>query len=166
MRMNLQPGGLNRADAIELVPPRGRDDSLIAALMEKLPAPGTPWPAVERQAWLDMMAIAFITLYGAAGVAKPNSSVSPKAPARLKRSASRRPAPPKPLKGPGPAFYIDREGFARRTGGDRIMPGQIAGMLVDQRGEHGDLGAIVWADGSRGIPKGLQLDIGIGETLE
>jgi hypothetical protein len=50
---------------------------------------------------------------------------------------------------------------ARRAGGDRIMPADVAGILVDKRGQSGDLATITWADDSTGIPKGLQLDIGI-----
>ena len=46
-------------------------------------------------------------------------------------------------------------------GGDRIMPGHVNSAIFDMRGESGDPGAIVWADGSRGV-RGLRLDISAG----
>jgi len=60
-------------------------------------------------------------------------------------------------------FYIDADGFARRGSpdGERIMPGHVTGAIYDMRGESGDPGAIIWADGSRGV-RGLQIDISAG----
>lgn len=42
----------------------GPDDSLIQALIQKLPDKG-PWPAAERVTWLKMLAMAFQMSYGA-----------------------------------------------------------------------------------------------------
>jgi hypothetical protein len=58
---------------------------------------------------------------------------------------------------PDHAFYIDRENYARMSGGERINAVEIDGQLMDLRGE-GDLGAIIWADGSTGV-LGKVLDI-------
>lgn len=144
----------------------GASDPLISALVDKLPAAGTAWPHADRQAWLTMASNAFDVVYGTAkggsmSPAAPNAA--PRRPVKKSaRKAQRRPSAPKPLGPTGPAFFIDRQGFARKRGGDRIMPGEVLEHIVDLRGEKGDLGAITWSDDSCGIPRGLQLDITIG----
>ena len=65
---------------------------------------------------------------------------------------------PAPAKTVLPGFVIDRDGFARRTTGERVMPGHVNDVIFDQRGEHGDLSAITWGDDSRGV-RGLQMTI-------
>ena len=140
----------------------GAHDPLLSALVDKLPVPGTAWAASDRQAWLEMMARAFDVVYGVAGALPRTASPTP-APKRSPKKAGRpRPRAPKPLGPTGPAFFIDRQGFARRAGGDRIMPDEVIDFIVDLRGETGDLAAIVWSDGSCGVPRGKQLDITIG----
>lgn len=137
----------------------GAQDPLLSALVDKLPAAGSSWAAADRQAWLTMMNSAFDVVYGGAA----GGSVSRAAPRRSGPAPKKkRAAQPKPkLIKPGPHFYIDRQSIARRAGGERIMPADVAGILVDKRGMKGDLSTITWADESTGIPKGLQLDIGI-----
>lgn len=152
----------------------GASDPLIAALLDKLPAAGERWPAAARQAWMQMLEMSFAVVYPDAG-SQPmrlvpqrpvplNSAATAVRTAKVKKAKARkakkptRPTVPKPVAA-GPAFFIDKEHFARRRGGDRIMPADVADMLVDLRGESGDLGKITWADGSQGIPKGMQLDI-------
>lgn len=141
-----------------------RGNPLINALVEQLPAPGEAFPADERAAWLEMMEKAFTMAYGGTRVApaqKPAAAKKPSARSKARpQAASRKPAPPVTA---GPAFFIDRQNIARRRGGHRIMPHDVAGILVDKRGVNGDLATITWADGSTGIPKGLQLDIGIAD---
>ena len=44
--------------------PKGASEPLIAAMLARLPAPGQPWSADERMAWLRMMAGAFDVVYG------------------------------------------------------------------------------------------------------
>jgi hypothetical protein len=144
--------------------PNGRcaPDPLLAALIDKLPPTGTAWPAEARAAWLQMMWMAFGVVYGAPGdtpVELPAflsfwSSPTAQAPPRHDEPAApRTPAPP------GPRYLIDGEGFARLNTGERIMPSDVGSSIVyDARGELGDLGAIVWADGSRGVA-GLRLEI-------
>jgi hypothetical protein len=161
----------------------GQREPLINALFERLPPAGSAWPEAQRQAWLSMMETTFTIVYGAAGKASTPRATRRAAPAarRPARAAAKKPkalkgaAPaarrparaaakkPKALKGAGPAFFIDRQHFARRRGGERIVPGDVAGILVDKRGMNGDLAAIIWADDSTGIPRGLQLDIGVSE---
>jgi hypothetical protein len=138
-----------------------RANPLINALVEQLPAPGEDFPADERQAWLEMMEKAFTMAYGGAKAAPV-----PRKPAIQKRRAPARPKLQKPVKPvkPGPAFFVDRQHFARRRGGERILPHEVMDVLVDQRGVNGDLGKIVWADDSTGIPRGLQLDITIADA--
>jgi len=56
-------------------------------------------------------------------------------------------------------FIIDREGYARngRTNA-RVKASDVTDGIFDQRGEDGDLSAIIWADNRRGID-GLDLAI-------
>lgn len=144
----------------------GAQDPLLSAMVDKLPAAGTPWQAADRQAWLTMMSNAFDVVYGGAtggSMARAHAPARPPARKRPAAKKSRPHAPPKKPKlvQPGPPFFIDRQGIARRAGGDRIMPADVAGILVDKRGESGDLATITWSDDSTGIPRGVQLDIGI-----
>jgi hypothetical protein len=166
-------------------PAKLKIDPLLAALIEKLPASGTDWPAAKRAAWLDNMARAFDTVYeGAAMIDRRQTAAQDvsqivdlnKAYVEIPRTAPASPAlravsvlspdgskmhagtvevsPPRPQH----ECYIDHDGMARRHDGVRIMPGDVIGALFDMRGETGDPGAIVWADGSRGV-RGLQLNI-------
>jgi hypothetical protein len=76
--------------------------------------------------------------------------------------------PPKVVRvAPPPRFFIDHIGRARRNflfGNDGkiellaedfvqlVNAGELDGdTIFDDRGEHGDLGTIIWADGSRGV---------------
>ena len=141
----------------------GAQDPLLSALVDKLPAAGSSWPAADRQAWLTMMNNAFDVVYGGASggvTARATPARARPAPKRPARSHARPAAKPKLIKA-GPQFFIDRQSVARRAGGERIMPSDVAGILVDKRGMNGDLATITWADDSMGIPKGLQLDVGI-----
>jgi hypothetical protein len=137
-------------------------DPLLNALIDKLPPPGV-WPANERSAWLKMMAMAFDVVYGAAegGVEITRNGkaglIAGMSEDEMERHAeSTKPADP-PFSSVVRTFFIDREGFARGPGGVRIVASQVDGRLYDLRGE-GDLGSIVWADGSTGV-LGKQLDI-------
>jgi hypothetical protein len=140
-----------------------RVDPLLGALIAKLPASGSSWSADRRTAWLKMVWMALDVVYdaGSGEIDMPNF-LEGAPPAGAARPAARQPAkpdPPKPLGPAGPRFLIDLEGFARLNTGERIMPDQVHDFLHDQRGDNGDLAAIVWADDSCGIPRGLQLNI-------
>jgi len=130
----------------------GENDPLLAAVISKLPAPGTSWPAEQRVAWLKMMAMAFDLAYG----------VVEEMPAFLgeDRSTSARPVPsegsgePKPLPVTGTEpdrFYVDAKGHARKDPGripitvNDVPTGEV---IWDERplGKR-DLDTIVWADG-------------------
>jgi len=148
---------------------QARRAPVIDALIEQLPPIGTPWPQLERDAWLHMMATAFVLSYGGpAGGGMTNatravasrgatpSRPKPKAKAKAK---GRTPAPPRT---PDPEFFIDKQHFARKRGGDRIMP--TNGLdLVDLRGVNGDITKIVWADESMGC-RGIDLNITIADV--
>lgn len=141
----------------------GAQDALLSALVDKLPEAGTNWPAADREAWLSMARQAFDVVYGTTKAAPVKANSRPaRRPPPKKKAARPKVRPPRPLGDTGPMFFIDRQGYARRRGGDRIMPDQVLDHLVDLRGERGDLAAIVWADDSAGIPRGVQLDITIG----
>jgi hypothetical protein len=160
-------------------------DPLLAALIEKLPPGGAEWPRSKRAAWLDNMARAFDTVYEGEAAAVAAARAEPQIldlnrayvevpPAAAHNGATRTVqalgddgkmhtatviVPPGRLLHD---FYIDGDGFARRSaGGNRIMPGHVNSAIFDMRGESGDPGAIVWADGSRGV-RGLLLDISAG----
>lgn len=151
----------------------GKDDPLLAALIDKLPKPGA-WTAEGRTAWLKMVAMAFDVVYGPVDGVEIPEFLSERRPAPLRIAAAiELPAnglPPNATvwtdekiaeaRGKvGPAFYIDDRGFARKAGGERVLASDVSGaVLYDQRGEQADLGAIVWADDTRGVT-GLQLEI-------
>lgn len=130
-------------------------DPVLSALIAKLPPGGTAWPLRKRVAWMQMLWLSFDLVYEA----EPGEAVE--LPSFLQAAPSSAPAaaaPEAPKAPPAPyAFFIDREGYARRADGERIMPEQVGGVLYDLRGE-GDLGSIVWANGSAGVG-GLQIDI-------
>lgn len=137
-------------------------DPLLAALIAKLPAGGSLWPAKKRAAWLQLLWLTFDVVYEA------DAGDTMDLPAFLTSAATAAPAAapdkegqimtPAPAKAPPPGFVIDREGYARRTTGERVMPGHVNDVIFDQRGEHGDLSAITWADDSRGV-RGLTINI-------
>jgi hypothetical protein len=125
-----------------------KTDPLLAALIAKLPAAGTEWPVERQLAWLQLMAMAFGTVYG--GDAVGQFGGKPPTPA---------PAKPKPTEKPdvkfarltGHNFMIDMEGYVRRANGDRVLPADVVGSVFDTRGALGDLRTIVWADNSIGL---------------
>jgi len=143
-----------------------RPNALVAAVLKEVP--GAASTRAQRIAWLKMIAMAIDTAYGADGDAIDLPSflgggLSDVAPAASATSAVASSAPPKPqlvrVVEP-PRFFIDFAGAARHAPSmEAINPEQVAGeTLFDDRGEHGDLGSILWADGRRGV-LGLQLSI-------
>jgi hypothetical protein len=142
-------------------PGAGRGHAVINALIEELPAPGAPWPAAERKAWLELMATAFTLAYGKSEGHAMRQSVADGGASQPVRA--RKPRPPKPVKITAAAagFHVDRDGFARDHKGDRILPDDVAGPLVDLRGEHGNLSQIRWADDTFGIPRGMNINVTI-----
>lgn len=132
-------------------------DPVLAALIAKLPPGGSVWPMKKRSAWLELMWRTFELVYEFDGEAIELPPFLSAAAAMVAATTSEGHAMPQaPVKAVRP-FIIDREGFARRANGDRIMPGHVTDVLYDERGE-GDLGAITWADNSRGV-RGLTLEI-------
>jgi hypothetical protein len=61
-------------------------------------------------------------------------------------------------------FVIDTQGVARRGSGQPITPDEVTDIIYDMRGGEADLSAIIWADGSEGLPA-ASLDIADG-TLQ
>ena len=118
-------------------------DPLIAALIAKLPTPGTEFPVDRQRAWLKMMATALGVTYGGdvASTMGSCSEISNNSPAPVSRPAAK-PAPP------SYPFFVDQQNYARRKNGERIMPSDVGDILYDLRGEAGDPGAIIWADES------------------
>lgn len=150
-----------------------RLDPLVGAIINKLPANGATFDRAARVNWLKMMAMALGSAYGEVGAI----AIDPAAPQQAFGAPSFRAlsdpfagnvlcatvtaAPPDTR--PRYAFFIDKDGFAKAMNGDRINPNQLNGeVLYDLRGE-GDLGAIIWADDTRGVV-GLQIAISAGEV--
>ena len=133
-------------------------DSLIAAVIGKLPESGTDFPVERQKAWLKMMALALATVYGGEAVS-------------FEEPAQARPTDPKPEAAPPPTqpkpreldypFMVDRAGFARNRKGKRILPAEVTDVLYDMRGEGGEPSGIVWADGSAGVPGGCDISISV-----
>lgn len=134
-----------------------RQHPIVNALIETLPPQNTVWPAAARAAWLKMMGDAFTMAYPLADGEEPKAKRG--RPPTTKSGELRMPI----RAFVEPPFYIDTQGYARRSGGNRVFASEVAGVLVDLRGEMGDLGEVVWADDTRGIPKGVHLDITIAE---
>lgn len=136
-------------------------DPLIGALLAKLPAAGTAWPREQQVAWLRMLAMALEVTYpggeGLASALELPAFLPAKAAAAMQPASA--PEPPRPPAKPRPPFVIDLQGHARNERGEPVLPEDVNDIMVDERGELGDLAAIVWADGTTGIPKGMQLDI-------
>lgn len=146
---------------------RPRLDPLLAALIEKLPAGGEEWPATERRAWLQMMGMAFDVVYGICDrvlVVGASGSMAVEATYEATGDGSMRLTSVKPAEQPRPGnapyqFYIDLAGYVMKGDGSRCMPDEAKGWTIyDVRGE-ADLNAIIWADDSRGVPRGMQLEI-------
>lgn len=132
-------------------PPSGMPrDPLIAALVSKLPAQG-PFSAEQREAWLNMMRLAFDVAYGGenlhgGGLIAANGG-----------GLATRMMPEKPPHA-GYDFYIDAEGHAHMDGGVPVNATDVPAdeMVYDyRRGEKRDREAIIWADGSIGAAPGM-----------
>jgi hypothetical protein len=122
-------------------------DPLIEALIKRLPPGDTEWPVDKQLAWLNLMAMAFGTVYGgdAARRAVIDHLGPPLAASNVSTLPSRKP------KLNLHKFYVDAEGYARRNNGDRILPKDVTDTLYDHRGIDGDMKTITWADDSQGI---------------
>lgn len=120
---------------------RPKRDPLIAAMIAKLPETGD-WPVDRQLSWLNLMAMAFGTVYGgdaAARLTAPHVSPLPAA----------TPFHPKPKT--AYQFYIDESGKVRNQKGAQIKAIEVKGDLYDLRGQDGDVKTIQWADGSTGL---------------
>lgn len=127
---------------------RQKRDPLIAAMIAKLPD-GGEWPVDRQLAWLNLMAMAFGTVYGGDAAAQLGS----------KQPASQTFKPV--VRGPGIRhipdmrpqfpFYIDEQGSARKQDGSPVKASEVKGELVDLRGQDGDMKTIKWADGTTGL---------------
>jgi hypothetical protein len=133
-------------------------DPLIEALIKRLPPGDTEWPVEKQLAWLNLMAMAFGTVYGGDAAAR----LTPASPPPLTVGygngvavvgSALPPLPPssRPKKLALHKFLVDDEGYARRNNGDRILPKDVTDILYDHRGLNGDMATITWADDSTGI---------------
>jgi hypothetical protein len=131
-------------------------DPLLAALIAKLPPQSTAWSDTQQLAWLNLMAMAFGSVYGGQVSAKLGT-------APLLQTAPPVVAPSTPKPAPKKAnypFLIDEAGYARNAKGKRITAGEVTDVLYDLRGIDGDVNGIIWADDSIGL-NGSDLTIAV-----
>ena len=121
--------------------PKSKTDPLLAAVIAKLPPAGTEWPEDAQLAWLRMMAMAMGTVYGGDAVNQMGKAATVSLAPVLKRQ---------PV-GNGHSFMIDKQGYARRASGERVLPKDVTGAIFDERGATSDMRSIVWADESTGL---------------
>ena len=100
----------------------------------------------ERVKALESVKVVANGVDGSAHVASPAAAAVSKAPV----------SPPAPVKRDplaGYDFFIDEEGFVRRTKGrERVSVQDVGSALVaDIRPGESDLGAVFWGDGSDGV---------------
>ncbi len=148
-----------------------RIDPLLSAVIAKLPAAGGEFPRESRVNWLKTLAMALGMAYGEVGAIAIDPAAPVPVPAMLPAALPYDVAAggggagginwiKEPDKSPRYAFFVDKDGMARGMKGNRINANQLNGdVLYDLRGEAGDLAAITWADDTRGIPRGMQIDI-------
>lgn len=141
-------------------PETGATDPMMSALIAKLPPPGSSWPVDKRTSWMQMLWLTFDLVYGSdAGAAELPTFLKP---AQVNTAADSLAVTAAALSKPTPApyaFYIDKDGYARKQDATRILPSLVGGdVIYDQRGE-GDFATIIWADDSFGIPPRVQLNI-------
>lgn len=127
-------------------------DPLIAALIAKLPQPGTEWAEDKQEGWLRLMAMAFGQVYGGDVMTRLGGKPA-EPPAATAPPPAPKPAPPSPKPTPTYPFLIDKQGFARKKNeqGPRVRPDEVTDILYDLRGMDGDITAIIWADDSMGL---------------
>jgi hypothetical protein len=126
-------------------------DPLIEALIKKLPPSDTEWPVEKQIAWLNLMALAFGTLYGGDAAARLTAADAPRRRGAAPPASNVSTLPSRKSKPNPHNFYVDHEGYARRNNGDRIMPKDVRDTLYDHRGIDGDMKTITWADDTQGI---------------
>lgn len=119
-------------------------DSLLEALIDKLPEPGAPWPQADRDVWFNLMRSAFDLVYGRDGqvATKPAPVDLPK----LTLVGDDLPS----AAGSG-HWHVDASGLARSPDGEEAPLGGIpqGTVLLDLRpGSDGRLDTVIWADGT------------------
>jgi len=137
---------------------------LIAAVYAMLPAPDAPYGADKQEEWLTMMRQALRVTYGGGPLvpaAGPTVAAPAAPPEAVVEAPLQAPAQPRKKK-PAFPFFVDRQSYARRGNGDRVLPADVTDILSDLRGE-ADLDAIVWADDSQGfspdVLKGVDITV-------
>jgi len=144
-----------------------RHDTLLAALIAKLPAQQARWPCDERIAWLRMMAMAFDVVYGpcsAVAITAEGESDGPFAAASHVRPASFTTRDETAYSDDRERrFYVAHDGFAMASGQPISIEDLPAGAILwDERTgiEAGDVEAILWRDigtTRRTLPPGVTL---------
>ncbi len=142
-----------------------RHDSLLAALIARLPPSTRPWNRSDRIAWLRMTALAFDVVYGPCRdirIATDETDAAADG-GRVEGASCASANPAKAESAMTCRFYVDRDGFAMGDGRpiamDDLPP---AVTLWDERTgvECGDPAAILWRDVGttrRSLPPGVSL---------
>lgn len=126
---------------------RIKKDPLLQALIDRLPQEAN-WPVERQLAWLNLVAMAFGTIYGGDAAQHLGIKVEPLAMEPVATPAPKKPAKPKQ---PDYPFIIDKGGFVLRGNGEPVLPSDVTGPIHDLRGQDGDIRSIIWADGSMGL---------------
>lgn len=143
-------------------------DPLFAAMIAKLPPADKAWDVDKQVSWLNMMAMAFGTVYGGNAAEKlackchetlpqpllfggpAGGGMGPpgQVPQKFARNGAAEPEPRTSIH----PFYIDPDGYARNKKGVRVLKSDTHDYIADMRGEDGDPNAVVWADETVGPP--------------
>lgn len=140
------------------------NDPLIAALIAKLPKPGTAYSRGARINWLRMLVMAFNEAYGLEEPIAVSPELEPRrVPLRLvpvDGDMARLAVPPAPNPEPlsAPRYVIDSEGFAM-LGTKPVAPEDIpaGATLWDERqvGDQLDLSTVLWKGEGTRVPEKL-----------
>jgi len=132
-------------------PKTGVEDPLLAALVAKLPAPGSPWPRGQRVNWMRMVAMALNEAYGLEEPIVITDIDAPRAPLNIRLLPDRPQDTGSAAAVQGrPRYVIDAQGFALCDGAAIDPEDMPAGeTLYDERAaaEQGDLTTVYWKTG-------------------
>lgn len=129
--------------------PRSKKNPLIQALIAELPDANTDWPVEKQLSWLNMMTMALGIVYGGDAAKRIDDNAKPvelaSAPAPQPAQTTRKKAA---FDYP---FVIDKSGYVLNAKGNRVLSTDVTSAIYDLRGQDGDIGTIIWADGTTGL---------------
>ncbi len=132
-------------------PKKTTRDPLIEAMISRLPAAGEDFSEEDQAKWIEHMRSCLSLVYGG-DMARPLHYSGPPLQESIEEVLYR-PSPPSERAAAKnkPNFYIGDDNLVRNKKGDRLMPNEISGTIIDLRGVDGDPDIITWADDSKGL---------------